>query len=96
MRPVLSSRDQVCSNRVLADVVPESPVLLHIPNPPVMEAGLPDFPIHSQLPACSKRKAAFDQLHGLFQRGLTRSHQKMNVVWHYDELMEQVLSLSPR
>lgn len=93
MRPVLSPRDQMCLDRVLVNVLPELQVLLHTPDPPVMETGLPDLPIHSQLSACPKRKAAFDQLHGSFQSNLTRSDQEMNVVWHDHELMEQVFLL---
>jgi hypothetical protein len=44
----------------------------------------------SQFSFGSKRKSAFDQLHRSFQR-FTRTNQQMEMVWHHDKLMQQIL-----
>jgi hypothetical protein len=48
----------------------------------------------SQFSFCPKRKTAFDQLHRSLQR-FPRTNQQMEMVWHYDKVMQQVLSSPP-
>lgn len=66
-------------------------VILGVSDPVVRETDLPDFTSSPGIPN-RMRKAAFDQLHGPFQRYPIRSNDQVHMVRHDHEVMEQVAS----
>src|SRR5438045_8084215 len=51
-------------DRITVNVLPKGTVFFDIPDPPIIEARLPDFTAKAQFLRGSEREAAFDQLQG--------------------------------
>jgi hypothetical protein len=62
-----------------------------IASPLIREAPLPYWKLRSQ----TMRKAAFDEPYSSFERDVLRCQQKMHMLWHDDEIMQEVVSLTP-
>ena len=58
-------------------------------------ATLPNFTAEPKLLLCTKRKAAFNQLHRFvdaYIRG--HGHQNVNMIWHDDEIVDLHFAIS--
>ncbi len=64
-----------------------------VTDPNVGKPSLPDLAPKSKLFVGAKRKAAFDQLHGLFKAHAAGDrHKDVHMIWHDDEVMDNKLS----
>jgi hypothetical protein len=65
-------------------------VVLCVANTVIHKTGLPYFISEVKLSFRAKGEAAFDELHGLFQRDFCgRRQQQVEVVWHNHKFMQQ-------
>ena len=74
------------------NVLPKGTVFFDIPDPPIIEARLPDFTAKAQFLPSSEREAAFDQLQGSLQCD-GRCNQHMEVIGHQHKFVQQIFAL---
>ena len=77
------------------DIQPMPGKILRVTNTMIRKSLLPNF-APADFHADRVRVAAFDQLHGAFERHMRGGREKqMNVIGHQDESMQREFSLAP-
>ncbi len=74
------------------DVFPEFKILIPVADAAVVITGCPNLARETEFFLGAKGKAAFDELHTLFQ-GLGRGEKKMEMIRHEHEFVQFIFSL---
>jgi hypothetical protein len=76
------------------DVFPKCREFLRAPHPAIAEASLPNLKVAGNR-ACATGEAAFDELNGALNGDTRRRKEKVDVIRHDDEFVEQKFVLIP-
>jgi hypothetical protein len=90
---LIRGSNQRCLYWILLNVRFRLPELFRVPDPPIVEAAMPDWEGLWPLDSDPVGRTAFDHLHRFFNRGLvTWREQYMQMLWHQRERVQFVES----
>ena len=81
---------------ILSDIFMEADETISVKDSAFRKTTLPDWWPEPQLFSCPERKSAFDELNCALDTDVSsESYQKMEVIGHHDEVVQQVFVLGP-